>query len=284
MVNDYVNTNSRKNIYISRNTKKLDVIIPSRNSINQNIFLKNSIGSIINQQLEDDIEIRIMVCMDPNFKKENVPTSKKLKIQILESDKPSQVHALNAGINKSDSDYVSFLEDDDYWQPHFLQTSLKFLSKLEKEYKYGMTSTNQLEINNAKEIIMVNDFPTPSGWLMNSQTLSVVGLFNTMYTLHLDNDWLGRAALKNIPRFHLIEKIAPIDFKICLKVRPWLAYVVENSKRTCSLKRHEYLIPLVNRLVHSESGMALRTKDKSIKDRSLKETNLLLSSYGSIPW
>ena len=284
MVNDSVDTNSRKNIYISTNTKKLDVIIPSRNSINQNIFLKNSIGSIINQQLEDDIEIRIMVCMDPNFKKDKVPTSKKLKIQILESDKPSQVHALNTGINKSDADYVSFLEDDDYWQPYFLKTSLKILSKLEKEYKYGMTSTNQLEINNAKQIIRVNDFPTPSGWLMNSQTLSFVGLFNTSYTLHLDNDWLGRAALMNIPRFHLIEKIAPINFEMCSQVRPWLAKVVKNSKRTCSLKRHEYLIPLVNRLVHSESGMASITKDKTKIDLSLKEINLLLSSYGLIPW
>ena len=119
---------------------------------------------------------------------------------------------------------------------------------------------------------------------MNSETLSPVGLFHTNYFLHLDNDWLGKAALKNVPRSHLIEGLAPINLKHCLQVRPWLANVVFNSKQTCTVKRHKYLAPLVNRLVHSETGMASIAKDKGKKDLSMKEINLLKTSYGLIPW
>ena len=276
--------NNEKNIFISTNKKRLDVIIPSRNSDKQKIFLQNSINSIINQKTEQDIEIRVIICTDPNFNKVNLPSSQKLNIQLLQSIKPTQAHALNTGIKKTDADYVSFLEDDDYWHPNFIDTSLKNLNKLLNNHKFGMISSNQLEINSAKQIIRINDFPTPSGWLMNSETLSHVGLFNTNYLLHLDNDWLGKAALKNIPRIHLTEATAPIDFNNCIQVRPWLATVVKNSGGICSLQRHKYLIPLVNRLVHSGSGMAQIAKEKSKKDISIKERTFLKSTYGLIPW
>jgi len=284
MINAQVEFNNKKNIHISSKKKKLDIIIPSKNSIHQKIFLKNSIGSIINQKIEADIEMRVILCMDPNFNKENVPSTKKLEIKIIESNKPTQAHALNSGIQKSDADYVSFLEDDDSWHPYFIEISLKNLNQLLSKDKFGITSSNELEINFANQIIRVNDFPTPSGWFMNSETLSHVGLFNTNYFLHLDNDWLGKAAQKNVPRFHLIEGLAPINEKYCAQVRPWLATVVKNSKKTCTLKRHKYLTPLVNRLVHSESGMASIAKDKLKKDLSLKEINLLETSYGLVPW
>ena len=284
MVTPKIKKNTEKNIFISTNKKRLDVIIPSRNSDKQKIFLQNSISSIINQKTEQDIEIRVIICTDPNFNEVNLPSVKRLNIQLLQSIKPTQAHALNTGIKKTDADYVSFLEDDDYWQPHFLETSLKSLKTLLNKNKFGIISSNQLEINSAKQIIRVNDYPTPSGWLMNSETLSAVGLFNTAYLLHLDNDWLGKAAIKNIPRLHLIEAIAPINVINCLQVRPWLANVVQNSKGTCSLQRHRYLTPLVNRLVHSKSGMAQIAKEKSKKDISIKERTLLKSTYGLIPW
>ena len=114
--------NTEKNIFISTNKKRLDVIIPSRNSDKQKIFLQNSINSIINQKTEQDIEIRVIICTDPNFNEVNLPSVKRLNIQLLQSIKPTQAHALNTGIKKTDADYVSFLEDDDYWHPNFIDT------------------------------------------------------------------------------------------------------------------------------------------------------------------
>ena len=84
--------------------------------------------------------------------KVNLPSSQKLNIQLLQSIKPTQAHALNTGIKKTDADYVSFLEDDDYWQPHFLETSLKSLKTLLNKNKFGIISSNQLEINSAKDL------------------------------------------------------------------------------------------------------------------------------------
>ena len=279
-----VNINSEKNIYISTNKKKLHVIIPSRNSEKQKIFLNKSVGSVINQKLDQDIEISVIICTDPTFNEENIPSSQKIKIQICQSNKPTHADALNNGIKKFDANYVSFLEDDDYWQPNFIEVSLSFLKKMLSKNKFGMTSSNQLEINSEGQVIRVNDFPTPSGWLMTAETLSHVGLFNSSYLFHLDNDWLGKAALKNVPRKHLIEAVAPINVSICSQVRPWLALVVRNSKRTCSLQRHQYLTPLVTRLVHSQSGMGQISAEKSKQDLSSKEQNLLRTTYGLIPW
>ena len=100
--------NTEKNIFISTNKKRLDVIIPSRNSDKQKIFLQNSINSIINQKTEQDIEIRVIICTDPNFNKVNLPSSQKLNIQLLQSIKPTQAHALNTGIKKRRKHFLTY--------------------------------------------------------------------------------------------------------------------------------------------------------------------------------
>ena len=73
-----------------------------------------------------------------------------------------------------------------------------------------MVSSTQLERNPDGSVVRVNDYATPSGWLLSNATLKQIGSFDASYRFHLDSEWLGRAAESGVRRFHLVEATAPI--------------------------------------------------------------------------
>jgi len=176
-----------------------------------------------------------------------------------------------------DSDYVAFLEDDDQWNPEFLETAFKAIDHCD------FVSSTQLEVDEKNEVIRINDFPTPSGWFMPIEILKNIGEFNEDYRLHLDNDWLGRLAENQISRGHLIESTAPKDSKY-LAIRPWLSHVVTQGGSNSRLLRHTSPYPLIQRMVHSGSGMAQISSNTSFANISVIEQQKLQLRYGRIPW
>jgi len=250
--------------------KSLSVVIPSRTQPKQVEFLRRAIASIKGQSVSMPLDI--IVALDPGA----APPVMEPAVTFVFAQRPSQAGALNAGLTKASSDLLAFLEDDDEWHPQFLHFALQGLTAA------GFVSSTQLEVNERDEILSINDFPTPSGWLMPMTTALTVGKFDESFRWHLDNEWLGRLGDSGIPRLHLVEATAPVNYQRSKAVRPWLAGVVEQGGPASRIVRHNLLVPLVRRLVHSQSGMAQVLGQQSAE--SDEERQRLISRFGRIPW
>jgi hypothetical protein len=265
----------------------LGVIIPSRlqrvaAGVGQGeYFLERAVANAMAQTAlaKEGISITFIVGIDADA---DVPRHLKGRNDIIwaRSDGRSQADALNAGIAAAGKkfDLIAFLEDDDRWDPEYLTWGLAAVKQ------YGFVSTTQLEVDENDQILRINDFPTPSGWLMPADTLHRIGCFDSTLRWHLDNDWLGRLGVSGIRRCHLVEVTAPTTLAHAEQVRPWIANVIRCGGYALEVKRHLLPTPLVIRMVHAGSGMARIGSDPVIARQSQAEFTMLASRYGRIPW
>jgi hypothetical protein len=196
-------------------------------------------------------------------------------VRFAESGAHSQAAALNAAARLIGGDQVAILEDDDLWHPAYLAIGLQALRDCD------FVSSNQLETDAARSFSRINDYPTPSGWLMRRQTWDAVGPFNEEFRLHLDNEWLGRLGMTEARRTHLVEATAPDRPS---SERPDLASLVRYARPMPRLMRHPLPSPLVLRLIHPGSGLHAIQTDAAAKARSVQEYDLMMAQFGRLPW
>jgi glycosyltransferase involved in cell wall biosynthesis len=256
---------------------KLTVIIPSRKCEEQISFIQKAIASVQKQSIANQFVITFLVGVDKSCGL-GPEISNILGVKCIESDGASQAKALNVAIRQVHEGFVAFLEDDDQWMPDYLNFAMKAIARCD------FVSSTQAEFDEAGEFIRVNDFPTPSGWLMPVSTLKKVGEFNESYKYHLDNEWLGRLSESKLNRIHMVEATAPVQKKNTQQVRPWLTNVLNLSNGLCNLARHSSPYPLVKRLLHSNSGMAQIATNSYCSEISKKEYESLVNRFGVIPW
>ncbi|MBC8127942.1 MAG: glycosyltransferase [Gloeobacteraceae cyanobacterium ES-bin-144] len=259
--------------------RSITVISPSRSQPNQAEFLERACASIRSQSVITGYDLTILVGVDEDEKSNTADLAATYEFSIAESNGKSQASALNAAIRQANTEFVAFLEDDDCWAPSYLQIA-------ERELASGsaFVSSTQLEYDEYGVILRINDFPTPSGWIMPMETLRAVGEFNEEYRFHLDNEWLGRLSETGFPRVHLVESTAPIESRFIGQIRPWLANAIQYSENLTTLVRHQSPIPLVSRLVHSQSGMAQISANPLLAEISANEEQALRNRFGRIPW
>jgi hypothetical protein len=258
--------------------ESLLVVIPSRlkHSSSGELFLEKAINSILSQRAANRIKIDIAVGVDPGA---SYPQGAGVsRAEFFTASSASQAAALNAAAHGMKHDLIAILEDDDEWAAEFLGTALAALEQTD------FVSSTQLEIDTEGRVICINDFPTPSGWIMRRNTWATVGGFDETYRHHLDNEWLGRLALSKLRRIHLIEATAPLDYRHVAAKRPWLGNVLTNGGSNVRLVRHAFLLPMIRRLVHSESGSAQIGIDASDRATSEAEYKRLVVRFGRIPW
>ena len=263
--------------------RSIGVIIPSRlQQIGPNAYLlERAIASALAQKIvaEGRVSLSFIVGIDAGA---SIPPrlAERSDNVWASSNAASQGGALNAAIDAAGDrfEYIALLEDDDRWDPQYLALSLAALDS------YGFVSTTQLEVDEYGQIVRINDFPTPSGWIMPFETLRRVGRFDSALRWHLDNEWLGRLAESRIKRCHLVDAMAPNSLALAEQVRPWLANVVRLGGDNVEVQRHTVLTPLVTRLVHSRSGTAQIAVDPVLKKQSQTEYKILIERYGRIPW
>jgi len=258
---------------------KISVVLPSRLARREvgsdsRLLLEDAISSIRRQQLEHAIEIVVGVDAGCHPSSQLV---EKLGVHFVAGGN-SQAAAFNAAARHANGDFLAFLEDDDLWLPTFLQEALRALQGAD------FVSSTQLEVSQQGSVLRINDFPTPSGWVMKRATWESVGFFNEAYRYHLDNEWLGRLSLQDIRRVHLVEATAPVDPTLAEQVRPWLVDLLHLSGGRVSLLRHDNPYPLVIRTVHSGSGMYKIQSDPEAHARSLHEIALLRETFSRVPW
>jgi hypothetical protein len=242
-------------------------------------FLEHAIESAAAQELDRPATIHFFVGIDPD-----IPVPPRLadhpQLTFVRSDRKAQVPALNAAIRAVDAgwDLVGFLEDDDRWLPQYLGTALQALDR------FDFVSSTQLEVDEAGEAVRINDFATPSGWLMRRSTFAQVGAIDPSAKWHYDNEWLGRLGQTGLSRAHLVEATAPATLQDAVQVRPWLANVLQLGGPNIRLVRHGYVLPLVRRLVHPGSGTTDVAQGGAAKAESNAEYQRLIDRFGRIPW
>lgn len=258
----------------------LSILIPSRSRPRQTEFLERCLASIAAQE-GHPFDIQIVLGLDPDIEPPRITLPELDRaIQWVNASQASQAAALNVCAAQVSGDYVAILEDDDTWEPPRLALSAPFLNE------FDFLSSTQLERDDTGTVIRINDFATPSGWLMTREVFEQTGLFNEHFRLHLDNEWLGRLRRLrrgNVKRAHLVESTAPVNQLITQQVRPWL-FMVTHFSGGAQLVRHALSVPLINRAVHDTSGMSRIARDPAMAQRSEDEYAELRARFGHIPW
>lgn len=129
--------------------EKVSVVIPT---YKRNELLEKAINSVITQTYEH-LEI---IIIDDNgyeneYRKKNRQLEKKLKNHsnikfFYPSTNLGGSNARNYGVLKSDGDYISFLDDDDYFLPNKVEIMLKQLLKTNSEMAYSYVISNKGEL------------------------------------------------------------------------------------------------------------------------------------------
>ncbi len=262
--------------------KTVSILIPSRfagkpGASDGTPLIFDAIESIRSQSIASQLALQIIVGVDSGA---NVPPALAATpgVRVAESQQRSQAAALNAAARSIDGDIVAILEDDDRWQPRFLEHAVAALEST------AFVSSTQLETFHDGRILGINDFPTPSGWVMRRDTWNSVGPFDEGFRWHLDNDWLGRLTEKRHRRTHLIEATAPTSDDKIQAWRPWLFECQKAAGELLRLVRHDSPWPLVTRLVHPESGLYRIARNKTLTEQSRSEGLSIMQRYGRIPW
>jgi glycosyltransferase involved in cell wall biosynthesis len=191
-------------------------------------------------------------------------------VRVVQTDRPGQAAAMNAAAGAATGDLIAFLEDDDAWRSRRLVYGVKVMTELNGQF----VSSNQEEFAVDGRLIGINDFATPSGWLMTADLWRRTGGFDESFRWHLDNEFLGKLLKLKIKRIHLTEKDAkPGD-------RPWLQNVAKFSEIVATSER----FPLVERLQNPKGGILTIASNGTAKTESDREHQALLGRYGVTPW
>ncbi len=95
---------------------QFSIIIPLYNKQN---FIENTIKSVLNQGFTD-FELIIVNDGSTDNSEEKVLAFKDTRIQYFRKENGGVSSARNFGIEKAKSDYIVFIDADDYWYPDFL--------------------------------------------------------------------------------------------------------------------------------------------------------------------
>ena len=258
------------------------VVIPSRLAKDADgyLFLLRAIAAGQAQVVSKGVRLEFYVGVDSDAE---IPSEliTMPNVTFARSQGRSQATAINAAAASAlaqNHNFIALLEDDDRWEPNFLASSLPAL------HECDFVSSNQLEVDAEDRWLRVNDFPTPSGWIMAAKLWQRVGRFDESLRWHVDNDWLGRLALSGAHRVHLVESTAPVTLQTSAQVRPWITNVLTLGGPHSTVRRHASARPLVCRMVHQGSGMYRIATDPALAAESQVEYQRLVSRYGRIPW
>ena len=263
---------------------RISVVIPSRLQGPSGTdvgpwFVERSIAGVRSQSIfrKPGFDAQIIIGVDPGM----TPLARQrldAGITVAEGAVRMQSSALNAAIARVAGDYVAFLEDDDLWEPNYLERAIAMFDQ------FQFASSTQLERTVGGDVVKIIDYPTPSSWVMPRATLDRVGGFDESYRWHLDSEWMGRLNELRIPRVHFVEATAPIEPDAIRHAPRQLWNILVCAAEFCSFNRHESPWPLVMRTVHPNSGMAQIAASAAKKEQSKAEYARLEERFGITPW
>lgn len=251
---------------------RISVIIPSRldpNPSGGGLYLDRALASVQRQTIPVH-EVCIGAQRGARLP-QRLPTAPRgAEILFCETTAPGQAAAVNAAAASATGSVLAFLEDDDLWEPKRLAIGLTAMRISQAPF----ASSNQIEVRPDGTVLRINDFATPSGWLIAREVWQQIGGMDTLFRWHVDTEFLGRLNQAGVRRIHLVEgRRTP-------QIRPWLVSVARHPDLYFTNEPH----PLVVRAVNPHGGMARIASDPRAAQESRNEHEELMRRYGEIPW
>lgn len=189
------------------------VIIPTYKRANN---IEQAINSVLNQTYQD-LEVIVVDDNNPDtiYREEMIKTMEKYsnipKVKYLKHEKNKNgAAARNTGIKEAKGDYITFLDDDDYFLPDRLKILVETLEK-EKKYNGAYTETvlvkrgkivsgsNAKKSGNLKKDLLLNrfSFGTGSNMFFRANALKEINGFDEKFLRHQDIECMIRFLRKN---------------------------------------------------------------------------------------
>jgi len=188
------------------------IIIPL---YNKERYIENAIQSILKQTVAD-YEIIIVNDGSTDKSKEIISKYSSEKIKIIDHPKNKGLSAArNTGIKNSNSDYITFLDADDLWYPHYLQTIQNLIYSFPEAHifatnydeVYPKTTLKPhngsedlpLDFNGIIDFFKINlkqGIYTPSSVCWHKPVFETIGYYDEKITFSEDLDFNIRANLK----------------------------------------------------------------------------------------
>ncbi|MEO7977147.1 glycosyltransferase family 2 protein [Flavobacterium sp.] len=124
------------------------IIIPLYNKEN---FIENTLKSVLNQNFTD-FEVIIVNDGSTDLSREKVLQFDDLRVHFYQKKNEGVSAARNYGIEKAKSDYITFIDADDYWYPEFLGEMFKNINS----YPNLKVFSAAIEIETSKSVIPAN--------------------------------------------------------------------------------------------------------------------------------
>ena len=124
------------------------VIIPL---YNKEDFIENTLKSVINQTFTD-FDVLIINDGSTDKSEEKVLKFKDIRIQYFYKENGGVSSARNFGIEKAKSNYITFIDADDYWYPNFLQEMSKNINHFPELKVFSAA----IEVETSKKVIKSN--------------------------------------------------------------------------------------------------------------------------------
>ena len=241
---------------------QISIVIPSRlqavpGGAPGELYLHRALASVRRQTAA---VAEVVVGLDPGMQPPALPG-----VAFAHGRAARQACALNAAVAASRGELIAFLEDDDRWHPRRLEYGLACLGE------FDLVTCNQLEVDAQGRPLGVNDYPTPSGWLLPRAAWERVGPFDDTFTF-VDSEFLGRVNAGRRRRVHLVEEGATF--------RKGLVQVARYSAVRQTTER----APLVVRAVNAGGVVAALAQQEAARRRHEEDCRRMVAKYGAIPW
>jgi hypothetical protein len=251
---------------------RISVLCPSALTVSRwsscrELYVERAIRSVRWQSVWEDFDWEIVIAVDPGRAGE--VSDRVGGARVVEGSTAGQAAAVNAAFRAATGGVVAILEDDDVW--HWRKVELQ-LRALRDAPAARFVSANQIEVDLESGAARLNDFATPSGWLMHRETWDAVGPLDESFHWHVDNEWLGRLNARRIPRVHLIEQASqPRE-------------LFHTLARRSAVRATEERLPLILREVHRDAATVRIARDARSRQQSRDEYGRLLETFGEVPW
>ena len=143
------------------------VIVPLYNKEN---FVENTLKSVLNQNFTD---FEVIIVNDGSIDKseEKVKGFNDDRIKYFYQENQGASSARNFGIEKANSNYITFIDADDYWFPNFLQEMFNNINEFSEQKVFAAA----IEIETSKNII-------PALYsIENKKNIQIVNYFDASY-------------------------------------------------------------------------------------------------------
>lgn len=191
-------------------TITVGVIIPT---INRPVLAQRAILSVLNQTFKPNE----VIVIDDGSTDENYNTLLELtegfKIKIIRTGGTRSVgQARKMGMLQLSSDFVAFLDDDDYWLPNKLEIQVDYIQNsgakavsclhTDNVVKFGGPS---VDIFTLQDLIKDNRV-LMSGAIVQFQVLKDVGFFATSFSVRAIEDWATWLRVSTLADWHRLNE------------------------------------------------------------------------------